>query len=68
VPDSMPWPRRGSLTSVATVQPQMMLLRCWRAKSKPGKDTGSAHIGHMGATEDAAWRRFAAAGNEDDIV
>jgi hypothetical protein len=46
----------------------MMLLRCWRAKSKPGKDTGSAHIGHMGATEDAAWRRFAAAGNEDDIV
>jgi hypothetical protein len=46
----------------------------WRAKSKPGKDAGSAgdRVGvilksdpysvlSMGATEDAAWRRFAAA-------
>jgi hypothetical protein len=34
-----------------------------RAKSKPGKDAGSAHIPDMGATEDAAWRSFAAGGD-----
>jgi hypothetical protein len=50
------------------VQPQVVLPRCWRAKSKPGKDAGSAHIRHMGATEDAAWRSFAAASNEDDTA
>jgi len=33
-----------------------------RAKSKPGEDAGSAHIRmRMGATEDDAWRGFAAA-------
>jgi hypothetical protein len=50
------------------MQPQVMLPGRMRAKSKPGKDAGSAHIGHMGATEDAAWRRFAAAGGQDDIA
>jgi hypothetical protein len=32
-----------------------------RAKAELGKDAGSAHIGYMGATEDAAWRCPAAA-------
>ena len=39
---------------------QGMYPRPCRAKSKRGKDAGSAHIGHMGATEDAASRSFAA--------
>jgi hypothetical protein len=50
------------------MQPQVVLPCCLRAKSKQGKDAGSIHIGHMDATEDAAWRGFAAAGNEDDTA
>src|SRR5260370_2498009 len=38
--------------------------RLRRAKSKPGKDAGSARTNSTGATEDAAWRRFAAAGGD----
>jgi len=34
----------------------------WRAKSKPGKDAGSPDSSPIGATEDAARRRYAAAG------
>jgi hypothetical protein len=44
-----------------------MLACARRTKSKPGKDAGSAHIGHMGATEDAAWRSFAVGGCMEDI-
>jgi quercetin dioxygenase-like cupin family protein len=40
---------------------RVMVSRFWRAKSAPGKDAGSARIGNTGATEDAAWRCFAAA-------
>jgi hypothetical protein len=50
------------------VQPQVMLPGRVRAKSEPGKGAGSSHIEHMGATEDAAWRCFAAASNLDDIA
>jgi hypothetical protein len=51
----------------AVMRPQVLLPPFQRAKSKPGKATGSARIGRdTGATEDAAWRRFAAAGREDD--
>lgn len=51
----------------AVVRLQVPLPCFRRAKSKPGKDAGSAHIGRdMGATEDAAWRSFAAAGRRDD--
>ena len=45
-----------------------MLPSVWRAKGKPGKDAGSVHIGHMDATEDAAWRRLAAARQREDIA
>jgi hypothetical protein len=39
-----------------------MLPSFWRAKSEPGKDAGSVRIDfRYGRTEDAAWRRFAAA-------
>jgi len=48
---------------------QVTLPSFWRAKSKPGKDAGSAHIrSDMGAPEDAAWRRFAAARRWDDVA
>jgi hypothetical protein len=59
-----------------------MLPFSWRAKSKPGKDAGSGDdcvgvrlesdpsytFSDMGATEDAAWRRFAAARRREGIA
>jgi len=45
-----------------------MLSSPRRAKGKPGKDAGSIHIRDMDATEDAAWRRLAAAGGREDIA
>jgi hypothetical protein len=36
------------------------LRDAWTATTKPGKDAGSVNIGNIGATEDAARRRFAA--------
>jgi hypothetical protein len=58
-----------------------MLPFSWRAKSKAGKDAGSDRdrvgvrlesdpyaVSHMGATEDAAWRRFAAARRREGIA
>jgi hypothetical protein len=53
----------------ALVPTQVTLPSSRRAKSKSGKDAGSAHIGSdMGATEDAAWRGFAAAGRGEDVA
>ena len=36
-----------------------------RAKTEQGKDAGSPNIGNIGATEDAAMRRFAADGAQE---
>jgi len=53
----------------ALVPTQVTLPSFRRAKSKPGKDAGSVHITpDMGATEDAAWRRFAAVGRGEDVA
>ena len=54
-------PRPRSRPTSSSVPPQVMLPGAWRAKSKRGKDAGSAHVVHMGATEDEASRSFAAA-------
>jgi hypothetical protein len=45
-----------------------MLPWLCRAKSDPGKDAGSVDIGHIDATEDDGWRRFAAGRGTDDIA
>jgi hypothetical protein len=42
----------------------VMLPRLWRAKSTRGKDAGSPNTGGIGATEDEASRRFAAAAGD----
>jgi hypothetical protein len=42
--------------------------RSRRAKSELGKDAGSPDIGNIGATEDAAQRSFAAAGDALSIA
>jgi hypothetical protein len=45
----------------------MLPCQC-RAKREAGKDAGSADIRHIGATEDADWRRVAAGSGTDDIA
>jgi hypothetical protein len=54
----------GKPDEVQLVPLQGMLPRFRRAKSKPGKDAGSANSRTIGATEDAARRSFAAAGSD----
>ena len=61
--DSEAPPHEGPQAPFGVVSPHVTPPRLRRAKSAPGKDAGSGNsLGPIDATEDTAWRSFAAVG------